>query len=113
LVLNVSVELLSWTAGACPVPVSAMVCGEPLALSAMLRLAEKVPAADGANVTAMLQLEPEANTVPQVFVWLKLLAFVPEKPMELMASAAVPLLVNVTLWAALVVPAATAKPSVD
>src|SRR4051812_15911532 len=42
---------LSVTAGAVPVPPRAMVCGLPVALSAMLRLAARLPLAVGLKVT--------------------------------------------------------------
>jgi hypothetical protein len=60
----------SWTAGcgATPTPVSATVCGEPVALSARLNEAVSVPAVEGLKVTVMVQEALVANDVPQVLV---------------------------------------------
>lgn len=94
---------LSVTAGAvgfCPVPLKAMACGLLAALSAMLTLAVREPVADGVNVTLMVQVPPGASVagpIGQVLVWAKSPGFVPPGAMLLMVSAAVPLLVRVTL----------------
>jgi hypothetical protein len=64
--LNVSDGGVSETIGARPVPVRATVCGEPVALSATFKLAVKLPAAAGVNVTEIVQLEPAASDAPQV-----------------------------------------------
>lgn len=74
----------------------------------MLRLALKLAAAPGAKVTAMLHVPPAA-TLPQLLVWLKLLAFVPPMLMLLTESEAAPVFVTVMLCAALVVPAVAVK----
>jgi hypothetical protein len=111
-VVKLSAVALSCSAGAAAavaVPESAMLCGEPVALSAMLRLALKLPAADGAKLTDRLQAAPAATLVPQVFVVLKLLAFVPASEMELTVNAAFPVLVRVTLCVPLVAPAVAVK----
>jgi hypothetical protein len=76
--------------GAVPVPVSATVCGEPVALSTTDREAVRLPDAVGVKVTVMMQLAPAASDVPQLFDWLKLLAFVPVTEMLVMVRAAVP-----------------------
>ena len=62
----------------------------------------------GAKVTLMVQLAPAARVEPtagQVFVWLNSDAFVPMMviPVPLMVTAVVPLLVSVTVCAALLV----------
>ncbi len=69
---KLSDEALSETlgAGAAPVPESETVCGEPVALSATLRVAVREPVAVGVKITDMVQLEPVARLVPQVLVWL-------------------------------------------
>lgn len=56
---------LSVTEGAStiPVPVSGTLCGLPVALSAMLILALRVPVAAGVNVTEIVQLAPAASVL--------------------------------------------------
>jgi hypothetical protein len=81
---------LSTACGAIPVPLRAAVCGEPVALSVMESVALRLPADAGVNFTMMVQLAPTASDAPQVFVWLKLLAFAPVTDMPVMVSAAVP-----------------------
>jgi len=54
--------------GALPVPLKATVCGLPLALSATLNWAVRLPAAEGEKVTVMLQVMKAATVVPQVLV---------------------------------------------
>src|SRR5262245_21022195 len=56
------------TAGVVPVPLSGTVCGLPTALSLMLTLAVRLPAADGVKVTEIVQLAPTASVPGQVFV---------------------------------------------
>jgi hypothetical protein len=51
-----------------PVPVSTTVCGEPVALSATLSVAEKLVAEAGVKVTEMLQLAFTASDVPHALV---------------------------------------------
>jgi hypothetical protein len=51
--------------GGIPVPRRATVCGEPLALSAMLIVAAFPPAEGGLKVTEMVQLEFAASEAPQ------------------------------------------------
>ena len=53
--------------GAVPVPLNATLCGEPVALSVMERLADKVPAEAGSNSTETVQLAPAARVEPHVF----------------------------------------------
>ncbi len=110
-VLKVSVVALSCREGAAatPVPLRAIVCGEPAALSTMLMLALKLPPADGAKLTERLHVAPAATVVPQVLVWLKLDALMPVGAIELIDRAAVPVLLRVTLWMALVAPAFAVK----
>ena len=100
---------LSVTAGAgvTPVPLSATLCGLPLALSLTVTLALRPPFAEGVKVTLMMQLTPAASVFGlsgQVFVWAKSPAFAPLSETLVMVSAAVPLLVSVATCAALVVP---------
>ena len=53
---------------AAPVPVRLTVCGLPAALSEILTVAVRVPAAVGVNVTLIMQLSFAATELPQVFV---------------------------------------------
>lgn len=63
------VETVTEGATATPVPVSATVCGEAVALSATLSEALSVPAAVGLKVTEIAHEELAASEVPQVLVW--------------------------------------------
>ena len=56
------------------------------------------------NVMERLQLAPEASVVPQPLVREKPEAFVPVSPMLVILRGAVPGLLKVNAWAALVVP---------
>jgi hypothetical protein len=51
-----------------PVPERLTVCGLPVALSAMLRDALRVPAAAGVKVTLIVQLAPASTLDPQLLV---------------------------------------------
>src|SRR5438874_299907 len=89
-----------------PVPLSATVCGLPLALSVIDRLALRVPVAVGVKVTLMLQEALAARVVGlmgHMLVWVKSPALVPLIPIVLMVRSALPLLVSVTVWAVLLV----------
>jgi hypothetical protein len=89
------------TAGAPePVPVRLTVCGLPAALSAMLMLPVKVPVVVGVNVTLIVQAAPAATDDPQVFVSPKFVLAV----IDVMLNATLPVLVNVTICAELVLP---------
>src|SRR5436305_1945247 len=90
-------------ATAVPVPLNPAVCGDPVALSVMLTAALRTPAAVGVNVTEIVQLPPAATLDPQVLVWAKSPLFVPVIAMLVMLRVAVPGLLNVIVWAALVV----------
>lgn len=101
------VKLLGVTvtvAGPFTVPFKATVCGLPVALSAMLMAAVRVPAAVGVNVTLIVQLASTANDAGQVFVSAKSPEFGPVRVIPEIANATLPPLVKVTVWAALVVP---------
>jgi hypothetical protein len=86
-----------------PVPVSETVWGLPVALSVIETLAVRVPAAVGVNVTLMLHVALAFTLLPQVLVWAKSPLLVPVMAMLVSERAAEPLLVKVTLCAALVV----------
>lgn len=87
-----------------PVPVRVTVCGLPAALSAMVNVAVRLPAAAGVNVTLIVQVPPPASELPQVLVWEKSPPLVPVTVMLVKLKVALPLLVTVTVWAAAGVP---------
>jgi hypothetical protein len=89
---------------AIPVPLRETICGLPGALSVMLSAAVRVPDAVGLNLTLMLQLAPAGSELPQVWVCTKSPALVPVIAMLLMVKLAVPVLLSVTIFGALVVP---------
>src|ERR1035441_2664132 len=102
---NVRLPEVSDTIGtATPVPERVTVWGDPAALSVMVTDALRLPAAVGVNVTEMLQLPPAATLAPQVLVCAKSPGLVPVTPRLLIRRVAVPVLLSVTDWAALVVP---------
>jgi hypothetical protein len=51
-----------------PAPDRGTVCGLPLELSAILSEAARVPATEGVNITAIVQLAPAASELPQVLL---------------------------------------------
>lgn len=69
-------------------------------MSVIVRVPVRVPLAVGVKVTLIVQLPLTANEAPQLLVWAKS----PLVAMLVMVSAAVPLLVSVTVCAAEVVP---------
>src|SRR5258708_228063 len=83
-----------------PVPLSATVCGDPAPLSVTVIAPLRTPESVGVNVTAILQLAAAARDVPHVFVCAKS----PKAAIDIIVSAACPLLVSVTVCAALVDP---------
>jgi len=82
-----------------PTPVKLMVWGLSLALSVIVTLPVRVPMAVGVKVTAMVQLRPIRTELPQVLVSLKS----PLAAILVILRVAVPVLVRVTFWPALVV----------
>jgi hypothetical protein len=98
--LKVTVDGAKLMRGAAtPVPVNETICGLPLALSVTEMEPVRDPAAVGVKVTEIVQVPAAATEVPQVFAWLKS----PLGAMLLIVKGAVPVLVSVTVWAALVV----------
>lgn len=87
-----------------PVPLSATVCGLPLALSVMTTAPVLVPGPRGLKVTAIVQLALALKVAPQAWVWEKS----PEAVMLDIVSEALPVLVSVTVWALLRVPTISA-----
>lgn len=82
-----------------PLPLSAAVCGEPAALSLMLREADRVPEACGVNFTEIVQLPPAATLIPHVFVWLKSVGSVPVIVMLVIDTFVLPLFDSVIVRA--------------
>ena len=82
--------------GAVPVPLSAIVCGEPLTLPVIVIVAVNAPAVFGAKCPWMVQLALTAKLAPQLFAKANEAASVPVTPMLAINSAPVPVLVIVT-----------------
>lgn len=87
------------TAGAVPVPLSVMVCGELAALSATLSVAVSTPETAGLKVMVTVQEALAASDAPQLLVWEKEDAFAPATEMLEMVSAPVPVFLSVMDWA--------------
>jgi hypothetical protein len=105
-VLVVVLVVVVVVAGVVPVPDRGTPWGVPGALSAMSRLAVRVPVALGENVTDTVQLDADAIVAP-VHVsadLVKSAAFAPDRVTLLTISGAVPVFWTVTVCAALVVP---------
>jgi hypothetical protein len=84
-----------------------MACGLPEASSVTAREAFRAPVAVGSNVTLIVQFDPAASVAGlagQVLVCAKSPLFAPVIAMPVIASAALPVLVKVTLCTVLVVP---------
>jgi len=93
-------EGASVTPGAVAAPVSAITCVPPLALSLIVTVPVRVPAAVGTKLTATVQLPPAATWFEVEQVVLGSSAKSPVAVMALMVSGLVPLLVSVTDCAA-------------
>jgi hypothetical protein len=89
---------------AVPVPVKLTVCGLPAALSKMLTVAVRVPAAVGVNVMLIVQLPPAATELPQVVVSGKSPGLSPVTIKLVMPKRVLPLFVKLTVCAGLLVP---------
>ena len=94
------------TTGAVPVPVRETAWGLPEALSVMDTAALRLPVAVGLKVTVIVQFALAATLAPHVFVCEKSPLFTPVMmmPEPLNVSTAFPVLVNVILCVALLVP---------
>jgi hypothetical protein len=92
--------------GATPTPERPTVCGLPAALSAMVTEAARLPLAVGVNITLIVQPPPAPTELPHVFVCAKSPAFAPVIAMLDRLKAALPVLLRVTVWGALVEPTA-------
>jgi hypothetical protein len=99
---------LKVAAAAVPVPESAEVCGEPVALSATESVAEKLVAEAGVKVTYMEQDDPAASVEPQAFTPVEIaksLGLAPVMLGTMLFNALVPVFDSVAAMAAEVVPA--------
>jgi hypothetical protein len=83
--------------GAVEVPVRATVCGEPVLLSVIERIAAAVPVRVGAKVTDAVQVELLFRVDPHVFVARNSAAFGPVTAMPEMLAGASPELLMVTV----------------
>lgn len=88
-----------------PVPLSETCCGLVGSEFVTRKVAVRVPPAVGVKVTLIVQLAPAAKVEPQVVVRAKSPAFVPVKEVTIEVRLVVPMLLRVTTWAELVVPA--------
>jgi len=91
-------------AGGTPVPAKLTNCWLPVALSPMVKVAEREPEAVGVNVTPIEQFPPATTLDPQLLVCRKSPGLVPPTEIAVMLSAALPELVSVTVCTGLVVP---------
>ena len=90
------------TEGAVPVPLSGTECGLPVALSAMLRVAERAPVANGVNTTFTVVVGPVATVMGvELALKEKSPALDPEMPMEEITRLLAPELPISTDWVAL------------
>ena len=75
-------------------------------MSVMVREAERLRLAEGVKVTLMVQEAPAATELPQLLVWAKSPALVPESAMLVIVKVTLPELARVIVCAALVAPTA-------
>src|SRR6476469_2365250 len=81
-----------------PVPPTGMLCGVSGASSPTTRFALRAPVSDGAKLTVIVQVAPTASVLPQSPADWKSPAFAPVKPIDAIASVAVPVLRRATGW---------------
>jgi len=84
------------TAGPSPVPVNAILCGDPKALSVILTDALRAPPVIGSKSPVIVQLAPAATLVPQLFVNGNEVEFAPVTAMLVIDKASCPVFVSVT-----------------
>ena len=82
------------------------ICGEFVASSVMVSVVVRIPEASGANVTGMVQLEPDATVIPRQFDpdVEKSPAFKPLTPIDVTCSGPVPVFETVRFCGAAMVP---------
>ena len=100
--VTVRVYWAAGVAGGTPLPLRSTVCGLPAALSVMLTDAVRVPVVVGENVTLIWQLAPAEIELPQLLVWAKSPLLPPVSEIPVTLNAALPELVSVNAFAALV-----------
>ena len=83
------------TEKSCPVPLSVTVCGLSAALSVIVMVPVRAPLAAGSKNTPIAQLDPGATLFPQEFNTPKSLGLAVTL---VIARAAVPVLLSVTVW---------------
>jgi len=111
---NARLAVLSFSAGgAAPAPVSATLCGDPAALSVMIRVAASAPAEAGLNAAYNEQEAPGASEAPQSPNQRKEVALVPPSAIDLRVKAAVPEFFSVASCASLVAPVIVAGKTID
>ena len=86
-----------------PPPINETTCGLLGALSVTVKLAVRVPAAEGVKVTLIVQDNPTPKVAPQLLLWEKSVLFVPVTPMLMPVMVALPEFVSKTDWEGLVV----------
>jgi hypothetical protein len=88
-----------------PVPVNVTLCVAPTLpeLSTICNVAVRVPEAEGVNVTEILQLALAASVVPQALVSAKSPGLLPSIPTLVIVNGPLPVLLNVSVCAAVVV----------
>src|ERR1700722_7935492 len=84
------------TTGPSPVPLTAICCGEPLALGVMTTSSASAPIFMGLKMTEMVQDLPAATEEPQLLVSVNDMGLAPLTAIELMASAELPGFLSVT-----------------
>ena len=67
-------------------------------MSAMVRVAERLPLAEGLKTTVMVHFPAAAIAVPQVFVWVKSLELAPVTVTLARLKLALPVFESVTAW---------------
>jgi len=87
-----------------PIPERLTDWGLSAALSVIVSEAARLPLADGVKVTLIVQLAPAATLDPQLLVWTKSLALVPETVIPVTLKSALPELVRVITCALLPMP---------
>ena len=88
----------------CPVPLSAMLSGEPGALEVIVTAAFIGPVAVGAKCPWIVQLDPAARLAPQLLAKMNDDASAPVTAMLVIVSVPLPVLVMVTVCEPLAVP---------
>ena len=77
-------------------PMRATLCVVGVALSVTVKMAVRVPAAEGVNTTLIVQVPSACTVVPQLLVWEKSLWFPPVIETMVIVSGPLPLFTSVT-----------------